>query len=72
MTVHRCYLYFAILLLASSQSLAIEQAKDTSTTVEKWEQGPHGLMLSRVLPRGPDPRELPEPDSAGAQALSRY
>ena len=70
MTLHRCYLYFATLLLASSPAQAIEQAKDAA--VNKWEQGPHGLMLSRILPPGPDPRELPEPDSAGAQALTRY
>ena len=72
MTLHRCYLYFTVLLLASSQAPAIEQTKDTSTTVEKWEQGPHGLMLRQILPPGPDPRELPEPDSAGAQALTGY
>ncbi|MGH8755948.1 MAG: hypothetical protein ACREU0_09050 [Burkholderiales bacterium] len=28
MTLHRCYLYFTALLLASSQALAIEQAQD--------------------------------------------
>lgn len=72
MTLHRCYLYSAALLLASSQALAIEQAQDTSTAANKWEQGPHGLMLRQILPPGPDPEKLPEPDSAGARALTRY
>ena len=64
MTLHRSYLYFAALLLASSQGPTIEQAKDYSTAVNKWEQGPHGLMLRQILPPGPDPENLPEPDSA--------
>lgn len=72
MTLHRCYLCFTVLLLASSHAQAIEQTKDTSTSVEKWEQGPHGLMLSHILPPGPEPGELPEPDSAGARALTHY
>jgi hypothetical protein len=72
MTLHRCYLYFAVLLLATNQATAIEQAQDTSITANKWEQGPYGLMLRRILPPGPDPRELPKPDSPGAQALTRY
>ncbi|MFI4922319.1 MAG: hypothetical protein ACHP6J_01225 [Burkholderiales bacterium] len=72
MTLYRCYLYFTVLLLASSQATAIGQTKDSGTTANKWEQGPHGLMLRRMLPPGPDPKELPEPDSAGAQALTRY
>ena len=70
--MHRCNLYFAVLLLDSSQALAIEQAQDTCTAVNQWEQGPHGLMLSSILSLGPDPKELPEPDSAGARALTRY
>lgn len=70
MTLHRCYLYIAALLLASSPAQAIEQAKDPA--VNKWEQGPHALMLRQILPPGPDPRELPEPESAGAQALTGY
>ncbi len=72
MTLHRCHSYFTVLLLASSQALAIEQAQDTSIAANKWEQGPYGLMLSSILPPGPNPKELPEPDSAGARALTRY
>ena len=72
MTLHRCYLYFTALLLASSQALAIEQAKDYSVTVNKWEQGPHGLMLRQILPPRLKPKELPEPYSAGARTLTRY
>ena len=50
----------------------MDQSQDSSTAVNKWEQGPYGLMLRSVLPPGPDPRDLPEPDSAGAQALTQY
>ncbi|HMK13878.1 MAG TPA: hypothetical protein VK460_02535 [Burkholderiales bacterium] len=72
MNLYRCSLYFAVLLFCASQATAIEQPRDRSAADNKWEQGPYGLMLRRVLPPGPDPKELPEPDSAGAQALTRY
>jgi len=72
MSLHRYYLYFAVLLFSASQATAIEQSKDRGVAADKWQQGPYGLMLRRVLPPGPDPKELPEPDSAGAQALNRY
>jgi len=72
MALHRCYVYFAVLLLASSQATAIEQAKERSTAADKWEQGPYGLTLRSILPPGPDPGELPEPGSAGARTLTRY
>jgi len=72
MNLRLCYLFFAVLLLAVSQATAIEQSRDSSVAATKWSQGPYGLMLRRVLPPGPDPKDLPEPDSAGAQALNRY
>lgn len=72
MTSLRFNIYLVAMLLASSEALATEQALDTSIAINKWKQGPYDLMLSSILPPGPDPKELPEPDSAGAQALTRY
>jgi hypothetical protein len=39
---------------------------------KRWEETPHGKMLRRILPPGPTPATLPEPDSAGAKAMGRY
>ena len=72
MTMHRCYLYFAVLLLVTGQATAIEHANEHSFTDNNWERGPYGLMLRSILPPGPDPEKLPEPDSRGAHALTGY
>lgn len=37
-----------------------------------WESSIHGKMLRRLLPPGPAPETLPDPDSAGAALLKKY
>ena len=38
----------------------------------RWEQSPHGAMLERILPPSLEPRQLPDPDSAGARLVVAY
>ena len=38
----------------------------------RWEQSPHGAMLERILPPSVDPKQLPEPRSAGARLAATY
>lgn len=38
----------------------------------RWEQSPHGAMLERILPPSLEPRQLPEPNSAGARLVVAY
>lgn len=40
--------------------------------VKRWQKGPHGPMLERIIPPGFDAKRLPEPDSAGARLTLRY
>lgn len=37
-----------------------------------WSQNPYGRMLERILPPSVEPRQLPEPQSAGARLTVRY
>ena len=37
-----------------------------------WAKSPHGAMLSRILPRAIEPRDLPAPASEGARLTARY
>lgn len=37
-----------------------------------WSQNPYGRMLERILPPSIEPRQLPEPQSAGARLTARY
>jgi len=37
-----------------------------------WSQNPYGRMLERILPPSIEPRQLPEPQSAGARLTVRY
>ena len=37
-----------------------------------WAKSPHGAMLERILPSSVNPRDLPEPASAGARLTVRY
>lgn len=39
---------------------------------KRWKDSPHGAMLRRILPPGPRPEQLPEPDSRGARVMARY
>jgi cytochrome c5 len=44
----------------------IEEAK------KRWAESPHGPLLERILPPTFEARQLPEPQSAGAQLTLRY
>ncbi|HVS27188.1 MAG TPA: hypothetical protein VHE58_07825 [Burkholderiales bacterium] len=69
----RLKLYCLVLFFAASGAALAQQQESVKTAgPAKWEQGPHGLMLLRILPSGPKPEELPEPASAGARTLTRY
>lgn len=59
-------LLFALLPFAAQAAGEIEHAQTL------WAQSPHGRMLERILPPVITPRELPEPDSAGAALTTRY
>lgn len=39
---------------------------------QRWSTSRHGQMLLRILPAGPRPSELPEPDSRGARLTALY
>ena len=53
--------------------LALESfADEVSDARQRWAQSPHGPMLERILPPTFEPRQLPEPKSAGAQLTLRY
>ena len=39
---------------------------------KRWAESPHGPMLERILPPTFEPRQLPEPGSAGAELMLRY
>ncbi len=51
---------------AHGASAEIEQAR------RSWAASPHGAMLERILPRAVEPRDLPQPASAGARLTARY
>lgn len=53
------------------EASALESAAQLDA-YKRWKDSPHGAMLRRILPPGPRPEQLPEPDSPGARAMSRY
>lgn len=55
----------------AAESAALEDAAQLEA-YRRWKDSPHGAMLRRILPPGPRPRQLPEPESPGARALGRY
>jgi hypothetical protein len=66
-------------LLAAAFFVAPAVAADSSPRDEGvtrakylWSQSPHGNMLERILPPSIEPRDLPEPGSAGARHTARY
>jgi uncharacterized membrane protein YfcA len=66
----------AIALLWQSSSWFFPAARAASPEVEQakqaWARSPHGAMLMRILPPSIEPRELPDPASAGARLTARY
>lgn len=55
----------------AAESSALEDAAQLGA-YKRWKDSPHGAMLRRILPPGPRPEQLPEPDSPGARAMARY
>jgi hypothetical protein len=59
----------ALLLCLFAFAAAADEADEAR---KRWQTSPHGPMLERILPPTFDARELPEPDSRGAQLTRRY
>ena len=51
---------------AHAATLESEQAQ------KAWARSPYGPMMMRILPPSVEPRDLPEPGSAGARLAARY
>ncbi len=45
---------------------------DMAAARKRRAESPHGPMLERILPPGFEPRQLPQPESRGAQLTMRY
>ena len=58
----------SVLLLAAFHALADE----ASEAKKRWAESPHGPLLERILPPALEARQLPAPDSRGAQLAVRY
>ena len=64
-------LLVAIALLAADA--ATPAARDAvAMATYRWEQSPHGAMLERILPPSLEPRQLPDPKTAGARLVVTY
>jgi cytochrome c5 len=48
------------------------RADEIDDAKKRWAESPHGPMLERILPPTFDARQLPEPQSEGAQLTLRY
>jgi uncharacterized membrane protein YfcA len=72
------YLLFALAVMLLWQgsgwlfSLAHAAAPEVEQAQRAWAQNPHGAMMARILPPAIEPRNLPEPSSAGARLTVRY
>jgi hypothetical protein len=53
-------------MISSVQADEIDDAK------KRWAESPHGPMLERILPPTFEARQMPEPQSEGAQLTLRY
>jgi uncharacterized membrane protein YfcA len=66
----------ALLLLWQGAGWLLPSAHAAGAETEQarrlWAQSPHGAMLERILPPAVEPRDLPEPTSAGARLTARY
>jgi len=58
----------ALIALVACRALA-DQLDDAR---RRWAESPHGPLLERILPPTFEARELPQPDSPGAQLTRRY
>jgi len=59
---------FLLLILACG----IAKADEIDDAKKRWAESPHGPLLERILPPTFEPRQMPEPDSEGAQLTLRY
>jgi len=66
-----CALPAAAVVTPAPEASALESGAQLDA-YKRWKDSPHGAMLRRILPPGPRPEQLPEPDSPGARAMSRY
>jgi cytochrome c5 len=72
-----CLILPALLFLLSANTCASSGAVAKNQAVAdaaraRWSSGPHAGWLSRILPPAVTASSVPEPDSRGAQLLSRY
>lgn len=56
------------LALVLAALLSAAHAQDT----KRWQDGPYGPTLERIIPPGFEPKMLPEPNSEGARLTLRY
>jgi hypothetical protein len=59
-------------LLALAFACSSAAADEIAEAKKRWESSPHGPMLERILPPTFDARQLPQPQSRGAQLTIRY
>lgn len=62
----------AVLLIATTAARAQDAAQLVEQAKQRWADSPHGPMLERILPPGVEPRQLPQPESRGAQLLAQF
>ena len=61
--------FFMLLLIAWSMNAKGDEIDDAK---KRWAESPHGPMLERILPPTFEARQMPEPQSGGAQLTLRY
>jgi hypothetical protein len=60
---------FAVLLFLLAPCLLANESEDAR---KRWAASPHGPMLERILPPTFEAKQLPEPNSRGAELTLRY
>jgi hypothetical protein len=61
-----------LLVGALALGLVAARADEIADARKRWAESPHGPMLERILPPTFEARQLPEPQSPGAQLTTRY
>lgn len=57
---------------APAENPAQQTNREIEAAKHRWAESPHGAMLARILPPAVEPRQVPEPDSKGAELLGKY
>ncbi|HKW36305.1 MAG TPA: hypothetical protein VJO54_00680 [Burkholderiales bacterium] len=60
------------LILAAAPALAQSSEQLIAEAKKRWAESPHGPMLERILPPTFELKQLPDPESRGAQLVVRY